>query len=175
LNRKTLDAIFLPSIAALVLLVDQVSKQLIMNALPEGQSWEVVPWLSPVLYLTHVTNSGAAFGLFPKLGGVFIVVATMVVVAIILYYRYLTEGQWLLRLALGLQLGGALGNLIDRLRYGFVVDFLDLNFWPLQNWPVFNFADTAIVSGVALLALSMLIEEFQERNGRAEQPAVEGP
>lgn len=165
--------IFLPGIAALVLLVDQITKFWIMDTLPVGETWKIAPWMNPILHITHVTNSGAAFGLFPQLGGIFVIIAALVIVGIVLYYRYLTAGQWLLRLALGLQLGGALGNLVDRLRYGFVVDFLDLNFWPLQNWPVFNFADTAIVAGVVLLALSMLLEELNEQNPQVERATVE--
>ncbi len=134
--------------------------------LGEGQSWDIAPWLAPIFRITHVTNTGAAFGLFPKWGDFFILIAAIVIVAIILYYHHLPRGQWLMRVALGLQLGGATGNLIDRLRRGFVVDFIDLNFWPLHNWPVFNLADASIVTGVTLLALMMLWEERRERDRR---------
>ena len=93
------------------------------------------------------------------------IAAAVVIVAIIVYYRYLSDGQWLMRVALGLQLGGAIGNnLIDRPRQGYVVDFIDLNFWPLHNWPIFNLADTAVVSGVTVLALVMLWEERREQD-----------
>ena len=88
--------------------------------------------------------------------------------AIILYYRHLPDGQRLARIALGLQLGGAVGNLVDRLRQGFVVDFIDLNFWPLHDWPVFNLADGSIVAGVTLLALLMLWEERRDRDGQQQ-------
>lgn len=146
------------------MVLDQISKYFVVTRLPPGQSWEVTPWLAPVFQITHVTNTGAAFGLFRGLGNVFIAISAIVVVAIILYYRQVPDGQWMMRVALGLQLGGAIGNnLIDRLRQGFVVDFIDLNFWPLQDWPVFNLADSSIVVGVVLLALLMIGEERRER------------
>lgn len=163
----------MPAVAALVLLVDQVSKHLVATRLAEGQSWNIVPWLAPVFRITHVTNTGAAFGLFPGWGGFFIIVAAVVIVAIILYHRHLPDGQLLVRVALGLQLGGAIGNnLVDRLRQGFVVDFIDLSFWPLHKWPLFNLADASIVTGVTLLALLMLWEERRELSG--QQAAADG-
>jgi len=172
LKRRRRDALVLPATAALVLLADQASKRLVATWLGEGQSWDIAPWLAPLFRITHVTNTGAAFGLFPRWGDFFIVVAAIVIVAIILYYRHLPHGQWPVRMALGFQLGGAIGNLVDRLRQGFVVDFIDLNFWPLHNWPVFNLADASIVAGVTLLALVMVWEERRERDG--QQAAEDG-
>jgi len=172
LKRRRRHILVLPATAALVLLVDQITKYLVVARLEEGQSWDVAPWLAPVFRITHVTNTGAAFGLFPGWGGFFVVVAAIVIVAIIIYYRHLPDGQWLMRVALGLQLGGAIGNnLVDRLRQGFVVDFIDLNFWPLRDWPVFNLADGSIVAGVTLLALLVIWEERRERD---RQLAAEG-
>jgi len=165
LKRRRRDALILPATAALVLLVDQVSKFFVTAWLDEGQSWDIVPWLAPVFRLTYTTNTGAAFGLFPRWGGAIIVIAAIVIVAIIIYHWHLPDGQWLVRVALGLQLGGAIGNnLVDRLRQGFVVDFIDLNFWPLHEWPIFNLADSSIVAGVVLLALLMMREEWRERD-----------
>lgn len=172
MKRIRQDALILPAVAALVLLVDQVSKHLVAARLAEGQSWDIVPWLAPVFRITHATNTGAAFGLFPGWGDFFIVIAAVVIVAIILYHRHLPDGQWLVRVALGLQLGGAIGNLMDRLSRGSVVDFIDLSFWPLHEWPVFNLADASIVTGVALLALLMLWEERRELAER--QAAADG-
>ena len=167
MKQQKRDNLILLAIAALVVLVDQVSKHFVMTRLEEGQSWDIVSWLTPFMRITHVTNTGAAFGLFPKFGDFFIGVAIIVIVAIIIYQRYLPNGQWLVRAALGLQLGGAFGNLIDRLRWnGAVVDFMDLNFWPLRQWPVFNVADASIVTGVSLLAILMMWEERRERCNR---------
>ena len=157
--------------AALVLLADQVSKHLVRTWLARGQSWDIAPSLMPLLRVTHVTNTGVAFGLFPKVGDLFIVVAVVVVVVIILYHRHIPREQWLMRVALGLQLGGAMGNLLDRLRHGFVVDFIDLNFWPLHNWPVFNVADASLVTGVVVLSLLLV---WDERLTRDERRVAEG-
>jgi signal peptidase II len=164
LKRKNLDTLIAPVLAASVLLADRASKHLVARRLVEGQSWDIAPWLSPIFRITYATNTGAAFGLFPQRNNLFIAVAVIVVVAIIIYHRHLPDGQWAMRLALGLQLGGAIGNLVDRVRVGSVVDFIDLNFWPLRRWPVSNLADISIVTGVTLLALLMLREEWLERN-----------
>lgn len=164
MKRLSRHSLILPVTAALVLLADQVSKYLVTTRLGEGQSWDIAPWLAPLFRITHVTNTGAAFGLFPRWGDFLVIVAAIVVVAIFIYQRYLSDGQWLVRVALGLQLGGAIGNnLVDRLSRGSVVDFIDLNFWPMREWPVFNLADTSIVTGVSLLVLWMLWEERRER------------
>jgi signal peptidase II len=165
LKQRKRDILVLLTTAALVLLVDQVSKYFVTAWLEEGQSWDIRPWLAPFFRVTYVTNTGVSFGLFPQWGRFAIVVAAVVIVAIIVYYRHLPDGQWLIRIALGLQLGGAIGNnLVDRLRQGYVVDFIDLNFWPLRNWPIFNLADTAVVAGVTVLALVMLWEELHEQD-----------
>lgn len=153
-------------VAALTLLLDQATKALVVRFLSPAQTWNFSPPLARWVNITYVTNTGAAFGLFPDQGFFFIIVALIVVVVILLYTRRIPAGQWLVRLALGLQLGGALGNLLDRLRYGYVVDFVDLNFWPLKEWPVFNVADASIVLGVVLLALTILREETHARADR---------
>jgi signal peptidase II len=171
LKQRRQDTLILPAMAALVLLADQASKYLVKTRLGEGQSWDIVPWLAPIFRITHVTNTGAAFGLFPQWGDVLVVIAAVVIIAIMFYHRHISDEQWLMRIALGLQLGGAVGNLVDRLRQGFVVDFIDLNFWPLREWPVSNLADISIVTGVTLLALLILWEEKHERD---RQRAIEG-
>ena len=158
--------------AALVVLADQISKYFVIARLAEGQSLEVASWLAPIFRITHVTNTGAAFGLFRDWGGVFAVIAAIVIVASVFYYRHIPDGAWLMRIALGLQLGGAIGNLVDRLNRGFVVDFIDLKFWPLQQWPVFNVADSSLVLGVTLLSLLMIAEEWRERE--KQQAAADG-
>ncbi len=129
-----------------------------------GESREVASWLAPFFSLTYVTNTGIVFGLFQGMGDVLLIVAFIAIGAIFLYYRHLPSGPILLHIALGLQVGGALGNVVDRLARGAVVDFIDLNFWPLHHWPIFNLADASIVTGVVLLLLVMLTE-------REHQPA----
>lgn len=152
-------------VAAAVIFVDHISKLYVENWLPLNRSWAPFPELAHLFRFTHVTNTGAAFGLFPG-GSLFFTVIAVVVGIFIIYYNYqLPSGHRLLRIALGLQLGGALGNLIDRLRLGHVTDFLD--FGP---WPVFNLADTSIVAGVILLGFLMLQEQREMREHEMRQP-----
>jgi len=149
--RWTKETTLLAVVAGLVLLADQVSKYLVKKCLPLGAAWAPVPALERWFTLTHTSNTGAAFGLFPKLAPVFLVIAIVVVIGIVLYSGHLSSGQYIVAVALGLQLGGALGNLVDRLRIGHVVDFLDF-----KVWPVFNLADSALVVGVILLLWAFL-------------------
>lgn len=166
MKQRRPDVLVLLVVAALVALADQITKRIVTTRLGEGESCELHPWLTPILRITHVTNTGAAFGLLPGWGDVFVGIAVIVIITIFIYYWRMTDGQWLMRVALGFQLGGATGNLIDRLRQGFVTDFIDLNFWPMHHWPIFNLADSAIVAGVVLLVLLMLWEEQLSRTGR---------
>ncbi len=125
-----------------VLAVDQLSKYLVRTNMRLGESWPS----EGLFRLTHGTNSGSAFGLFPN-QTVLLAVASVVAIGFLVYfYRVHAMPRALLRFAIGLQLGGALGNLIDRLRTGAVVDFIDVG-----AWPIFNLADSSIVVGMALL------------------------
>jgi signal peptidase II len=158
-SEKAGWAVFL-GVAALVLVADQVSKYLVLGNLSVGEMWNPVPLLRPFVTLTHVTNTGAAFGLFQEYGTLFAIVPFLVVGGMLIFYRYLPPGQVLLKVSLGLQLGGAVGNLVDRVRLGSVVDFIDF-----KIWPVFNVADMAIVAGVAILAFYLLFgtQEDEQR------------
>src|SRR6185503_5924846 len=110
-----------------------------------------------------VENRGAAFGVLQEQTSFFIMVGLVVISVIVSSYRYIPEPSWLLNVCLGLQMGGAIGNLIDRIQVGYVVDFIDLTFWP-----VFNIADSAICVGVAGLAYTAL---FPPRSRAVEQHA----
>lgn len=157
------DRLLLVVLAFLIFGADQASKYLVLTRLSLGESWSPVPGLDRYISVTHVINPGAAFGLFPDQGSLFAVIAVIVVIAILLYYRYLPSHNWLIRLSLGLQLGGALGNLADRLQYGYVVDFIDF-----KIWPVFNLADMAIVSGVGILAYFLMQEPEEGDRGSSD-------
>jgi len=144
------------------LALDQISKHLVRLHLTHGIPWNPARWLRPVLSLTYVTNKGAAFGLFPQLDWLYAVITVVVIALILFFYRRLPFNHWLVRVSLGMQLGGAVGNLADRLWHDWrVTDFIDLNFWPLQEWPVFNVADSSIVIGVCILVVVLLLEEDQ--------------
>ena len=160
MTKRFGEKIILPAVAFLALVADQISKYFVFSNLNPGQSWNPITSLTSWVSITHVTNTGAAFGLFPDRGSFFVVIAVIVVAAIIFYYRHLPAGQWWIKVSLGLQLGGALGNLLDRLRLGYVIDFIDF-----KIWPVFNLADSSIVVGVAILAYYLLRERDEEENG----------
>lgn len=140
------------ALALTVSLVDQLLKRLVEGSMRTGES---VPLVRDVLHLTYVKNSGGAFGI---LGGqsVVLLAGSAVAIAFVLWVLLAGPPTRLTVAGCGLVLGGAAGNLLDRLMEGRVTDFLDLQFWPLQAWPVFNAADIAIVLGVGLLLLATL-------------------
>jgi signal peptidase II len=141
-------------IAVFIFALDQVTKLWVVQNIPERGSWSFFPFLAKIFQFTYITNTGAAFGMFPQLGGAFMIIAIVVIASIVMFYRHLpTENIWV-RVSLGLQLGGALGNLVDRITRGHVVDFVDIGFWP-----IFNVADLSIVLGVTLLAYHLWNEE----------------
>ncbi len=149
----------------IVLILDLASKIAIDTHLGYADRIPVIPGF---FYLTHVRNTGAAFGLFadaPQVYrlGFFISVSLVAVGIIITFYRKLSPGDRLAALALGLILGGAIGNLIDRIFRQEVVDFLHFRLWRGYSWPDFNVADSAIVVGVALLVLELLASEGEQR------------
>jgi len=145
-------------ILTVTLILDQVSKTLVKILMHYGESIPVVP---PVFYLTYTLNPGAAFGLLAYRTPLFIAVTVLLTAGVLLGYKRLPRERRLLHYGLGLILGGALGNLADRLRYGFVVDFLDF-----RVWPVFNLADTAIVAGACLLIWELLKGDDLKNDGK---------
>ena len=147
-------------IAAVIVILDQWTKSLVRLNLPSGATWlpESLLWLSPYARIVHWYNTGAAFGMFKDASMILTVLAFVVIGAILFYYPQVEQDDWLLRLALSMQLGGALGNLIDRLTIGHVTDFISVG-----NFPVFNVADASITIGAALLFLSVWIRERAEK------------
>lgn len=141
-------------LAVIVFALDQATKFLVVQNIPLYESWSLFPNLARLFRFTFITNTGAAFGMFPQLGGVFMVVAIVVIAAIVIFYHHLPTANVWVRVSLGMQLGGALGNLVDRITRGYVVDFVDIGFWP-----IFNLADLSIVLGVTILAYYLWNEE----------------
>jgi len=151
-------------IALGIVLLDQATKALIVRTMRLGESIPVVPGFFDIVF---VLNPGAAFGFLAGLpaglrGPLFTLISLAAVVLIIVYRtRYLRHNR-LASAALALILGGAIGNLIDRLRYGMVVDFLDAHVHQ-YHWPAFNVADSAISIGVGLMLLDLVLEWRRER------------
>jgi signal peptidase II len=157
--------------AALVLTADQVTKYLVAINVPLGDTWSPLPGPLPLFQVVHAYNTGAAFGLFQNMNPVFIGVAIIVSIGIIVYTRQLRGDQRLLGAALGFTLGGSLGNLIDRLRLGQVLDFIDIGLGPTR-WYTSNIADASIVLGVILLGLAMLREDRRPESAATITPEL---
>lgn len=166
MQHKTRANLVLFGLAALVAALDQGSKEWVRHTLRPYQSVMPIRWLEPFVTFTRVENPGAAFGLGQELGSVFVLTAFLAVVLIVFYFRRLAAQSALLRLALALQLGGAVGNLVDRLRFGAVTDFVNLGWFP-----VFNVADAAITVGSILLAYYAIVVDRPPRSEAA--PAAE--
>jgi signal peptidase II len=156
-------------VTAVVLVLDQATK-LYVDA--HFELFESLPVIPGYFHLTYIRNQGAAFGILSS-GALrvpfFIAVATIALLAILWYLRSLRVDQRLAAFALALIFSGALGNLIDRVRLGEVIDFLDV-FWKHYHWPAFNVADSAICVGVALLIWEMWLEERRLRKEKQEGP-----
>jgi len=155
-------------LTAFVVVLDQATKVVVDRLLQLHESRDL---LSGVLQLTYVRNRGAAFGILsearlPYQSWLFAAIGVAVLLAIGIYGWRLPAGSSLPRLTLALMIGGAVGNLIDRVRLGYVIDFIDV-YWGRHHWPAFNVADSSITIGVALLVLDMV------RQPRA-QPAGPG-
>ncbi|HEU0166871.1 MAG TPA: signal peptidase II [Chloroflexota bacterium] len=153
-------AVMLP-IAALVVTVDRVTKNLAESNLSRvpGASVDVIDgWLR--FSLSH--NTGAAFGVLQNQSILYAIIALVVVVVSVGYYRYLPRNNWLLTVCLGMQLGGAVGNLIDRIQHVYVVDFIDVGIGAAR-WPWFNVADSCIVVGIIALAGYLILHPEAQR------------
>jgi signal peptidase II len=154
------DYAILLGLAGAVVALDQWTKWLVRSSLPFQGTWlpTWLEWLSPYARIVHWHNSGAAFGSFQNGNSVFMVLAVLVILAILYYYPRVETRDWSLRLAMGLQLGGAAGNLIDRVQWGRVTDFISVG-----SFPVFNIADSAISVGVVVLLLGVWLRDRETK------------
>lgn len=146
IKRATLCLLVIASIVA----SDQLSKLWIRTNLAIGESLPLIGRLS----LIHISNTGSAFGLLANQTFLIIVISIAALLFILLFLRYLSPATTLSIVAIGLLMGGALGNLIDRIHFGSVTDFIYFRLWGNFHWPAFNIADTSIVVGVCLLIYS---------------------
>src|SRR5215204_4598130 len=140
------------AVALMIIVLDQWSKNWVRANIPDFTYIVPIEQLGDFLVFEHVHNYGAAFGILQNFGNFFVIIAGIVTVAILYYASTLPLDRRLLRILLGLQLGGALGNVLDRLNQGFVTDFVRLGIPGVYYWPNFNVADSAIVCGVIGLA-----------------------
>jgi signal peptidase II len=153
---KFRDYLVLFFFSGFIVALDQYTKWLVRSNLSFAESWlpDQFQSLLPYMRIVYWHNTGAAFGFFQNGNLIFIILGFIVSGVIIYYYPHVSKEDWWLKLALGLQLGGALGNLIDRLQYGHVIDFISIG-----SFPVFNVADSAITVGTCILLLGVFLKE----------------
>lgn len=148
------DYITLLAIAGAIVILDQTTKSIVRANLALGEFWVPWDWLAPYVRIVNWKNTGAAFGMLQGLGDIFAILAVVVAVGILYYFPQVPSNDWPIRVAMGLEFGGAAGNLIDRLTIGWVTDFISI--W---RFPVFNVADFCITFGVIVLILGTWIKE----------------
>jgi signal peptidase II len=164
LSRRWL---LLIAIIAAVLLVDQVTKRVVVDTLFVGQSLQPIPQLAPFFQITYSQNRGAAFGFLPQAGDIFLILALLIIVAMVIFYPRLPHKAHVSRIGFGLVCGGAIGNALDRLEHGAVIDFIHYTI-PGVISNVSNLADHAIVFGVLLLVLESWRSDGQKAKTKEE-------
>ena len=149
-------------VAVLIFVIDRITKVLVETSLAVGQSFDIVgEWAR----ITHVTNSGAAFGLLPERTTLLSILSVVAVLAIVFYYRRLAADSVLIAATLGMQLGGAFGNLVDRIGQGYVIDFVDVGVPGGVRFWAFNVADSSIVVGI--IGVTVLLWWQERTHSRA--------
>lgn len=152
--------------AGFLIALDQWTKLLVLKHIPFGNTYlpDYLSQFSEYFRFVHWRNSGAAFGLFQDGNLIFTFLAILATVLIVTFFPSVDKREWGIRLAMLFQLGGAVGNLIDRIRFGYVIDFISVG-----NFPVFNVADACISIGVGILLLDVLITELREKSAGEQQ------
>lgn len=152
-------------IALLILISDQVTKWAVVNAIPYGADR---PILGSFFFLTPTRNTGGAFSVFEGRNSLFIWVAAIAIGVLIYAYHRHQRNDLAVSAALALALGGAIGNLVDRVRFAYVIDFFDIRIRAENVWPIFNIADSAITIGIVLLAWQVLFKREQKTEARLD-------
>lgn len=156
------------AVSATILVVDQLTKFWALRALGPEEGAVVIPLIGDWFRLVFLKNTGVAFGLFQDMPQFFTITSLLITAGALYFYRYhLPNQSRLVQLSIGLIVGGAIGNVIDRIRLNYVIDFISVGWWP-----IFNIADSAITVGVTLLAIYLLLTDVEkprpvERQGQA--------
>lgn len=173
MNRSARRWLQLILIVIAVLAVDQITKRIVVDTLQVGQTSRLVPFLSPFFQITRSQNNGAAFGFLPQASDFFLIVALIVVVGMFFFYPRIPDNAIITRMATALICGGALGNALDRILYGHVVDFIHYQI-PGVISNVSNLADHAIVFGVIAIFIDSWLQE-RHNKAKPEQPIPPEP
>lgn len=151
--------LFLFLVASIIIGIDQYTKYLVRSNIEMWTGvWAPWDWIIPYARIIHIPNTGVAFGMFQDKSWLFTILASIIAIVIIIYFPQVPESDWSLRLAMGLQFSGAVGNLIDRITIGHVTDFISIG-----NFAVFNVADSSITVGVIVLIIGVWIQERNEK------------
>ena len=156
INIKKLTIII--SVSSFIFIFDQITKLIIRSQIMIGHS---VPE-SGFFRLTHVRNTGSAFSLIKDQNILLTSIGILVLIVLIFFIKEIKNNQPYVIIAISMQIGGALGNLIDRIFLGSVVDFIDIGVSGVYRWPTFNIADSSIITGMALLILSFFLLKTNE-------------
>ena len=154
LKQSLKSYLFLGGFAGTIVLIDQFTKAMVRAYIPLNGYWPHWDWLSPYARFFRTQNTGVAFGMLQGSNVIFAVLAVIVSAAIIYYYPRIAKEDWTLRVALSMHLAGAVGNLIDRVMFGHVTDFISVG-----NFAIFNVADSSITVGVVILILGVWLQE----------------
>ncbi len=160
-------------VAGVIIALDQLTKEWVRQSIPDYTSMIPIPALGEYFIFEHVHNYGAAFGILQNQGNFFIIVAVVAVIGILAYVRYLPTEDWIVRVLLGLMLGGAIGNVIDRINQGFVTDFVKMGIPGIYYWPNYNIADSAIVIGVIGLGIYVVADDIRKSRQQKAKQAIE--
>jgi signal peptidase II len=144
-------------VAAGIFVIDRLTKAWVTENIPLGTARPIV---GDYVRIVHAQNTGAAFGLLPERTTLLSVLSVVAVLAIVYYYRQIASNSSLVSATLGMQLGGAFGNLLDRVTQGYVVDFVDVGVGDVRFW-AFNVADSSIVVGIILVTGALWYEEHR--------------
>jgi signal peptidase II len=148
--------LLLGAIATIVIIVDQWAKQVVQTHMLPGMS---IPVIDNIFHITYILNPGAAFGILENERIFFITIALCMLALTAYFFKHIPQNFRLMRLGLSLLAGGAIGNVIDRVQTGYVVDFFDF-----RIWPIFNVADIAIVTGVGCVIYTLVFMSFPNEN-----------
>lgn len=160
MRRDTrIKLLILTLVGIAVVVFDQITKIICLKNMELSQSVEVIPG---VLNFTYIQNKGAAFGSLSESRWVFMIASVLLIVAIVAYVLYDKTLKNSMVICLSMIAGGGVGNMIDRIAYGYVVDFIDVKFLSFWKW-IFNVADSFVCVGAALLLLIILIYEIKEK------------
>ena len=160
-KKWTNHYLFLFAIATVMIVLDQWSKAWIRQNIALGEEIYPIPFLAPFFRFTFWHNTGAAFGIFQDANIPLLILSSIVSVLIIWYYHQAYAEPLIVRISMGLILGGAIGNIIDRIQLGYVTDFIAVG-----RFPVFNVADSCVTVGVLLMLLGLFIQEHKLKNAR---------